>query len=426
MTSGRSGRPSATGPWWWCPGSARPGSAPTTTSGCSPRGRRWPPARTIWWWGGRSPRRRIPRRPPGWSSPRSADPRAAHRRAVRADVRDRACGAIVSDALRRHLALWLNLRLTLRPARLAGLCPAAERMRIMPRPFTLTSQRRRHAPSDPERGTAQGGPGQRGRGPPQASRNQGRAQVRKAEPARHPRELGQQQRRQDEGPQAHGTARHLGHPTRAGTGREAEGRAAGRVLQEVGPLGQEAPPSPESPRRGRLFVISGPSGVGKGTVVRRLLAGDPSLYFSVSAKTRAPRSGEVHGVHYWFIVEDRFDGLIERDLLLEIDVQGAAQIRRRVPDAVLVFLAPPSREELTRRLLARDTEQGADLERRLAETDHEMAQSEWFDHVVVNDLIDRAVDEVAAILERYGHRPSPAPMPSVPDPTGPPDGAGPA
>ena len=202
-------------------------------------------------------------------------------------------------------------------------------------------------------------------------------------------------------------------------------------------------------------MISGPSGVGKGTVVRRLLAGDPSLYFSVSAKTRAPRPGEVHGVHYWFIVEDRFDGLIERDLLLEwaptfghrsgtlaepvdrardegrdvileIDVQGAAQIRRRVPDAVLVFLAPPSREELTRRLLARDTEQGADLERRLAETDHEMAQSEWFDHMVVNDLIDRAVDEVAAILERYGHRPSPAPMPSVPDPTGPPDGAGPA
>jgi len=195
--------------------------------------------------------------------------------------------------------------------------------------------------------------------------------------------------------------------------------------------------------------------VGKGTVVRRLLERDPSLYFSVSAKTRAPRPGEVDGVHYWFIPEDRFDRLIEldqllewaetfghrsgtlaepverardagRDVILEIDVQGAAQIRTRVPDAVLVFLSPPSREELTRRLVARGTERGADLERRLSETDHEMAQSRLFDHEVVNDVVDRAVDEVVAILERYGHRPSPAPMPSVSDFAGEPDGAGPA
>jgi len=195
--------------------------------------------------------------------------------------------------------------------------------------------------------------------------------------------------------------------------------------------------------------------VGKGTVVRRLLERDPSLYFSVSAKTRAPRPGEVDGVHYWFIPEDRFDRLIEldqllewaetfghrsgtlaepverardggRDVILEIDVQGAAQIRTRVPDAVLVFLSPPSREELTRRLIARGTERGADLERRLSETDHEMAQSRLFDHEVVNDVVDRAVDEVVAILERYGHRPSPAPMPSVSDFAGEPDGAGPA
>ncbi len=202
-------------------------------------------------------------------------------------------------------------------------------------------------------------------------------------------------------------------------------------------------------------MISGPSGVGKGTVVRRLLERDPSLYFSVSAKTRAPRPGEVDGVHYWFIPEDRFDRLIEldqllewaetfghrsgtlaepverardggRDVILEIDVQGAAQIRTRVPDAVLVFLSPPSREELTRRLVARGTERGADLERRLSETDHEMAQSRLFDLEVVNDVVDRAVDEVVAILERYGHRPSPAPMPSVSDFAGEPDGAGPA
>jgi guanylate kinase len=180
-------------------------------------------------------------------------------------------------------------------------------------------------------------------------------------------------------------------------------------------------------------VISGPSGVGKGTVVRRLLAADPSLYYSVSAKTRAPRPGEVDGRDYWFVSESRFDELIERgellefasmfghrsgtpaepvasmrasgrDVLLEIDVQGAAQIRAAVPDAVLIFLRPPSREELLRRLRARGTERGADLDRRLAMVDEEMAQADWFDEVVVNDDVDRAVAEVAAILARYGHR----------------------
>jgi guanylate kinase len=189
---------------------------------------------------------------------------------------------------------------------------------------------------------------------------------------------------------------------------------------------------PEEGRRGRLFVISGPSGVGKGTVVRRLLDTDRSLYYSVSAKTRAPRPGEAHGRDYWFVSEDRFDELIERgdllewaamfghrsgtpaepveltraagrDVLLEIDVQGAAQIRARVPDAVLIFLQPPSREELIRRLEARGTERGPDLERRLAKVDEEMAQSGWFDEVVMNDDVDRAVAEVAAILDRYGH-----------------------
>jgi guanylate kinase len=185
-------------------------------------------------------------------------------------------------------------------------------------------------------------------------------------------------------------------------------------------------------RQGRLFVISGPSGVGKGTVVRRVLELDSTLYYSVSAKTRAPRPGEVNGREYWFVSEEQFDGMIDRgelleyasmfghrsgtparpvelqriqgiDVLLEIDVQGARQIRERVPDAVLIFLEPPSQEELIRRLKARGTEHGADLERRLQRVDAEMAEAERFDHRVVNDEVDRAALEVMAILERYGH-----------------------
>ena len=176
--------------------------------------------------------------------------------------------------------------------------------------------------------------------------------------------------------------------------------------------------------------MSGPSGVGKGSVVRMVLERDPALYFSVSAKTRAPRPGEVDGRDYWFITEKRFDGLVAddaflewasmfghrsgtlaepverartegRDAILEIDVQGARQVRDRVPDAVLIFLAPPSREELLRRLRDRGTERGEDLERRLAAIDRELAQAGWFDHVVVNDDLARAAAEVADIIERY-------------------------
>jgi guanylate kinase len=179
---------------------------------------------------------------------------------------------------------------------------------------------------------------------------------------------------------------------------------------------------------GRLIVVAGPSGVGKGSVVRRLIERDPGLVLSVSATTRAPRAGEREGVHYHFVGDDGFDRMIEadaflewapvvghrsgtpaafvvdqlgrgRDVVLEIDVQGADQVRDRMPDALLIFLAPPSLDELERRLRGRGTEDEALIHRRLATAADELERRDRFDHVVVNDDLDRAVNEVAAIIE---------------------------
>ena len=164
-------------------------------------------------------------------------------------------------------------------------------------------------------------------------------------------------------------------------------------------------------------------------MVERLLEARPDLVFSVSLTTRLPRPGEVHGVQYRFVSDADFDGMIAAggflewaelygghrsgtpaalveaaladgsDVLLELDVQGARSVRERVPDAVLVFLRPPSEEELARRLRARGTEEGAALERRLAEARREMAEAPGFDHVVVNDRVGEAVAEVLAIID---------------------------
>lgn len=171
--------------------------------------------------------------------------------------------------------------------------------------------------------------------------------------------------------------------------------------------------------------------MGKGSVVQRLLEREPSLYYSVSAKTRAPRAGEVDGREYRFMSEEEFDRLVHdgrflewaemfghrsgtlrapvdearaagRDVLLEIDVQGAAIVKQRVPDAVLVFIAPPSREELERRLRLRGTEDADALRERLEVAfDREMPERTRFDHQVVNDDLNRAAEEVLAIIERY-------------------------
>ena len=187
--------------------------------------------------------------------------------------------------------------------------------------------------------------------------------------------------------------------------------------------------SPAGP--GALFVIAGPSGVGKGTVIRRLLELVPGVELSVSSTTRSRRENEREDVDYRFVTDDEFDRLIAegellewadifghhrsgtpaepvararaegRDVILEIDVQGARQVRRQAPEAILVFLAPPSLEELGRRLRSRGTEDEAQIERRLEAASREMDDRSRFDHVVVNDDVERAAREIAAILAAH-------------------------
>ena len=180
-------------------------------------------------------------------------------------------------------------------------------------------------------------------------------------------------------------------------------------------------------RRGKTFIICGPSGVGKGTVVARLLASDPKLYFSVSATTRPPRPGEVDGKHYHFLSREQFqrwideDAFLEhaefvgnlygtpklyvdkamdqgRDVILDIEIQGAEQVHRRRPEAIRIYVAPPSWEELERRLIGRGTEDMEKVRRRLERGKEEFAVARDFDYFVINDTVDRAVEELRAIL----------------------------
>ena len=182
-------------------------------------------------------------------------------------------------------------------------------------------------------------------------------------------------------------------------------------------------------RTGVLLVIAGPSGAGKGTIVAALKQREPSLQWSVSWTTRAPREGEVDGVDYHFTTRGEFerlrdaDGFLEwfdvygdlkgtpeapvreqlaagSDVLLEVDVNGALAVRRKYPEALLVFVRPPSRDEQRARLERRRTDTAEQVERRLAAAAAEELEAVHFDHVVENDDVGRAVDEVAAILTR--------------------------
>lgn len=183
-------------------------------------------------------------------------------------------------------------------------------------------------------------------------------------------------------------------------------------------------------RKGNLFIISGPSGAGKGTLVKELPARVPDLWVSVSVTTRAPRHGEVEGQHYFFIAKKEFrrlsesGGLLEwaevhgncygtpreaveakvaegRQVILEIDPQGARQVKSLLPDSVLIFIMPPSWEELERRLAKRGSETKAQVETRLATAEEEIKVVGEYAHVVQNDDVPRAVGELVGIIDSY-------------------------
>ncbi len=184
---------------------------------------------------------------------------------------------------------------------------------------------------------------------------------------------------------------------------------------------------------GMLLVISGPSGVGKGTLVQWLMAQDDSIVFSVSATTRAPREGEIDHQHYHFMTEADYARLVRenaflehaevhghhygtlvsevadrraagQNVLLDIDTQGALQVMQKAPDAVSVFILPPSFEELERRLRGRQTESEADIRRRLANARQEVLLLPRYAYALVNDDLDRACATLKCIVDAEKQR----------------------
>ena len=180
-------------------------------------------------------------------------------------------------------------------------------------------------------------------------------------------------------------------------------------------------------KQGLLIVVSGPSGTGKGTICKRLLEKNPDMFLSVSATTRAPREGEEHGVHYYFMSEQEFfdnvknEGMLEhavfcenyygtpkkivdemlnngRDVILEIEVQGAMKVRSKMPEGVYVFVVPPSMDELKKRLSGRGTETQEVIEKRINTAIHEFGYIEKYNYILLNDDVESAVERLEAII----------------------------
>ena len=178
--------------------------------------------------------------------------------------------------------------------------------------------------------------------------------------------------------------------------------------------------------KGKLFVISGASGVGKSTVLSRVMQQRSDIRFSVSATTRAPRPGEVEGVSYYFVTKEQFEQMIAEDafleydghmanyygtpvaqneeklqhghVILDIEPVGAANVRRKRKDATLIFIAPPSLEELERRLRSRGDTPEEQIQMRLERARWEMDQNRWYDYIVTNDQVETCADEILKII----------------------------
>jgi guanylate kinase len=190
----------------------------------------------------------------------------------------------------------------------------------------------------------------------------------------------------------------------------------------------DAAPARPEPHRSRLVVLAGPTAVGKGTVAAEVRDTHPEVWISVSATTRRPRPGEEDGVHYWFVSDEQFDQMVAtgellewavvhqsarygtprrpveralaegRSAMLEIDLQGARQVRKTMPEALFVFLKPPSWDELVRRLVGRGTESAEERARRLDTAQDELAAEAEFDVTIVNHEVHAAADELVALM----------------------------